>query len=193
MDEYTVEDKVNEAYTSTLIKLVDLSEKEYYTHLVDINRHQVIVARTLLWLVVVIIGAEVTFINWVYDQIGADEDSYNVLISTYVLNVLSIVAGVISFTLSLLAVPAFGGYDSLYKNSWADYSNKANELYEQHNHLLHAITMNDILTKLDQACFKGFKTNQARGKKLRIAAIFAIGSATIATIALIVFTFSTYL
>jgi hypothetical protein len=186
-------EKINNGYTSALEKLVALSEKEYYTHLVDINRHQVVVARTLLWLIVVILGAEIAFIDWVYDKIGNQNDHFSLLISTYVIAAISILLGVLSFVFSSLSIPAFGGYKSLYKNSWADYSNSAHDLWSQDDTLVYAKTLNEILTTIDLACDTGNQTNFKRGVKLRIASWLSIWSAGIAILSFLIFSSIYYL
>lgn len=183
----------SDGYSKSLDKLVAMSEKEYYVHLVDINRHQVVVARTLLWLAVILIGFDIAIIEWAYSKTTKLPDLVPILTPCYFFVISSIVIGVIAFAFSAIAIPAFGGYKPLYQNSWADYSNSAYEKLLSGQDSIYMNTLNDLLTNLDTACAKGNTTNASRGLKLRISSILTILSATLTGLGFIIFSFNYYL
>jgi hypothetical protein len=189
----TTIDYDGDGYEKSLEKLVTMSEKEYYVHLVDINRHQVIVAKTLLWLTVVIIGFNVTFMEWSYTKSLSLPDLIPVLTPSYFFIIISIISCVIGFACSAMAIPAFGGYKPLYDESWAEHSGEAYKNMDEGNDSVYSNTLNKLLTTLDQACALGNETNGARGVKLRISSILTIVSAASTVIGFIVFSFKYYL
>lgn len=182
-----------EGYSKTLEKLVALSEKEYYVHIVDINRHQVVTARTLLWLVVVILGFNVALFDWISKIIGNDTQHISLFFACSFFTGLAAILGVAAFILSLLAIPAFGGYKPLYEKSWADYSNSAHESFEKCESEVYLNTLNNILTNFDKACAIGNETNAKRGTKLRFSTYFSILSGAITIITLMIFSFNFYM
>jgi hypothetical protein len=183
----------SDGYSKSLDKLVAMSEKEYYVHLVDINRHQLVVARTLLWLAVILIGFDIAIIEWAYTKVSKLPALVPILTPCYFFFIFSIIFGVIAFAFSAIAIPAFGGYKPLYNNSWADYSNSAHEKLLSGQDSIYMKTLNDLLTNLDAACSKGNTTNALRGLKLRVSSILTILSATSAGIGFIIFSFNYYL
>jgi hypothetical protein len=183
----------SDGYLKSLDKLVAMSEKEYYVHLVDINRHQVVVAKTLLWLAVILIGFDIAIIEWAYTKASKLPNLVPILTSCYFFVITSIILGVLAFTFSAIAIPAFGGYKPLYENSWADYSNSAYEKLLSGHDSIYMNTLNDLLTNLDTACSKGNITNASRGLKLRISSILTMLSATFTGVGFIIFSFNYYL
>lgn len=183
----------SEGYSNSLEKLVTMSEKEYYVHLVDINRHQVVVARTLLWMSVILIGFDITVVEWAYSKTVKLPDLIPILTPFYFFVISSIVLSVAAFAFSAIAIPAFGGYEPLYENSWADYSNSAHEKLLKGDDSIYMNTLNELLTNLDAACDKGNTTNGARGLKLRVSSILTILSASLMGIGFIIFSFNYYL
>ncbi|WJT08431.1 hypothetical protein [Vibrio harveyi] len=181
-----------DGYCKTLEKLVALSEKEYYVHVVDINRHQIVTARTLLWLVVVILGFDVALIDWIHNAISDDVRNISLYYACSFFLVVSAFLGIVAFTLSLLAIPAFGGYKPLYEKSWADYSNSAHALFDKCGQNVYLNTLNNILTNIDEACAVGNQTNADRGIKLRFSTYFSILSGAITIVTLIIFSFNFY-
>ena len=182
-----------DGYSKALDKLVSMSEKEYYVHLVDINRHQVIVARSLLWLLIVVLGFDIGFIEWSYEKVAEDENYLSTLTASYVFTGLSILSCVVGFIYSALAIPAFGGYAPLYEKSWGEYSNSAFEDLNKGSDSVYSNTLTDLLEKLDKACAVGSKTNQERGFKLRVSSIAIIVSLVFSAIAFLIFSFNFYL
>lgn len=182
-----------EGYSNTLDKLVTMSEKEYYTHLVDINRHQVIVAKTLLWLSIVIIGFDIGFVEWSYSKVLEDKERIPMLTPSFIFVGFSMLCGVIGFAFASLAIPAFGGYEPLYKKSWGEYSNNAFNDFEKGSDSVYSNALTDILSQLDLACSVGSNTNSKRGDKLRKSSYLSIASVILTAIAFIIFVFKFYL
>ncbi len=183
----------SEGYSKTLEKLVTLAEKEYYVQMVDINRHQVVVSRAILWLLVVLIGFDFAFVEWMHSKLSASVELFSVMVACLVIISFAIVSGVIAFGFAIFSIPAIGGYSKLYENSWADYANNAYERWESEEQFVYETEMNTLLGKIDSACSIGSKTNQSRGIKLRVASILAIISAVFTCITFIVFSFGYYL
>jgi len=183
----------SEGYEKALDKLVIMSEKEYYTHLVDINRHQVIVAKTLLWLLIVIIGADVAFVEWSYGKVEITENRIPMLTPSFIFIGLSLLSAVAGFAYSSLAIPAFGGYEPLYKSSWGEYSNNAFQDLHKGSHSVYANTLTDILNQLDQACSVGNATNASRGERLRKSSYLSVAAIVLSAIAFIIFLSKLYL
>lgn len=182
-----------EGYNKSLDKLVTMAEKEYYANLVDINRHQVSVARTLLWLAVVILGFDVSFIEWSFEKTKTIHEAIPFLTGCYIFVCLSVFCSIISFSFAVFAIPAFGGYAPLYKKSWSEYAQPAYEKLQAAEDSIFANTLNEILTNLDAACIKGSETNASRGFKLRISSIFSVIAIVLVFIGLLVFSINYYL
>lgn len=178
-----------DGYKDSLEKLVTMSEKEYYVHLVDINRHQVVVARSLLWVGVVILGFNVASVDWLNDK----TQLLNVLVPSFIFIGFSTFLGVVSFALAALSIPAFGGYEPLYKDSWAEYACDANEELNNGNDIVYINTLNNLLGKIDKASRRGSKTNRKRGQLLRFSSIFIMASAVSLFISYVIFLFTFYL
>ncbi|GIC75345.1 hypothetical protein [Moritella sp. F3] len=183
----------SKGYSKTLDKLVTLAEKEYYVQMVDINRHQVVVSRAILWLLVVLIGFDFAFVEWMHSKLSTNTELFSVMVSCLVIISLAIVSGVAAFGFAILSIPAIGGYSKLYENSWAEYANNAYTRWESEDQFVYETEMNTLLGKLDSACSIGSTTNHNRGIKLRIASVLSIISAVFTCITFIVFSFNYYL
>lgn len=183
----------SEGYSKTLEKLVTLAEKEYYVQMVDINRHQVVVSRAILWLLVVLIGFDFAFVEWMHSKLSTSVELFSVMVACLVIISFAITFGVVAFGFAIFSIPAIGGYSKLYENSWADYANNAYDRWESEEPFVYETEMTTLLGKIDSACSVVSKTNQNRGVKLRIASILAIISAVFTCITFIVFSFGYYL
>jgi hypothetical protein len=183
----------SEGYSKTLDKLVTLAEKEYYVQMVDINRHQVVVSKTIMWILVVLIGFDFAMLEWIYSKISMDDNHFSTLVACFILSSFSIVTGVVAFGLAIYSVPAIGGYSKLYNNSWAEYASQAYDKWEKCEPFVYETEMTILLSKLDSACSVGNQTNHKRGLKLRNASILAIVSASLICITFLIFSFNYYL
>lgn len=183
----------SEGYSKALDKLVTLAEKEYYVQMVDINRHQVVVSRAILWLLVVLIGFDFAFVEWIYLKLSTRPDLLSNMVSCLVIISFAIVTGVVAFGFAIFSIPAIGGYSKLYENSWADYATSAYDRWESKEQFVYETELSKLLGKLDSACSIGSKTNHNRGIKLRVASVLSIISAALTCVTFIVFSFSYYL
>jgi hypothetical protein len=183
----------SEGYTKVLETLVDRSEKEYYVHLVDINRHQVVVARGLLWLLVVIAGFCIAYIEWSVGKLGDAGAQMLVLVCTTVPAVMALVLSIVAFGFSIFAIPAFGNYQKPYKNSWAEYLNDAYSRWDAGEELVYQKSLNQLLARFDYICSECNKTNGRRGTKLRVASVITIWSTSLIGLSIVVFCFNYYL
>ncbi|MCL1044910.1 hypothetical protein L2737_06155 [Shewanella electrodiphila] len=182
-----------EGYTKSLDKLVSMSEKEYYVQLVDINRHQIIVARAILWLLVVVIGFDIASFEWFFNKVPQSTDKLVFLAPVYFFTGLSLILAVIAFYFAVMSIPAIGGYKTLHKNGWAEYSNYAYDQFDQDVENIEALTLNKILSRLDTACTHGSKTNSDRAIKLRTSSYLIISAVVTATAGFLIFLFKLYL
>lgn len=182
-----------EGYKNSLEKLVTMSEKEYYTQMVDINRHQVIVARNLLWLAIIIIGFNFTYADWIFSKVQIDQSFFSTMIASYFFTFIALISALLCFGWSVFSIPASGGYDLPYNKSWADYSKIAYEKLMAGSDEVYEHVLTSLHEKIDQACSRGHATNNSRGVKLRNASISIIVSAISSVIALFIFCFNYYL
>jgi len=190
-----LEDEVqydSDGYAKTLEKVLTLAEKEYYVQLVDINRHQVVVSRTILWLLVVLIGFDFALIDWFHSSLSGENAKVSALAACWFFAIAAVVAGAIAFTFAALAIPSIGNYSKLYTNSWADYTESAYKNWEDGNSFVYETELSNILSKVDIACNQGSTTNHGRGVKLRIASIMAIVSAALTCVSFVVFSLNFY-
>ncbi len=112
-----------EGYEKSLEKALSLSEKDYWSQYVDVNRHQVNVAKTYLWVSVALVGAYVA----VYDRYsGLVFGSACSITLAFLCFILALVA--FAFGLCLYAIPARKGYKSIPNQSWGEFPQLANQL-----------------------------------------------------------------
>lgn len=182
-----------EGYQKSLERLLSMSEKDYYTHLVDINRHQVVVARILLWLSIVIVGFDIALIEWTYGKTEPLPNFIPLLTGCYFVFVISIASGLVAFALSAYAIPAFGGYHPLYEKSWAEYAQRAYENLSCCHDSVYEETLTELLESADKGCVSGNETNGRRGLLLRLSSIATMVSSALLGVGFMIFSFNYYL
>lgn len=183
----------NNGYSKSLEKIVEMAEKEYYVHLVDINRHQVIVARTLLWMSVVLIGLGFSVTGHIYKELNGEAQYFPTMVASLLLIFVSIFLSALGFTFSALAIPAFGGYKTIYEKSWAEFTEQARSQWSDKADFVNESTLSNLLEKIDSACNAGSVTNQKRGIKLRTSSLLIMASAILVTLGFLMFSFNFYL
>lgn len=149
-----------EGYEKSLEKILSLSEKDYWTQYVDINRHQVNVSKTYLWVSVALIGAYVA----IYDRYS--ELVFGSSCST-TLAFVCIISAISAFGLCLYAIPAREGYKSIPKQSWGEFSKLANDLLVDKKEYIYAKVLTDMVDKVDLVTVHNVSTNQKRARLLR--------------------------
>ena len=182
-----------DGYQKVLERLVLMSEKEYYTQIVDMNRHQVSVARILAWLAVVLAGFNVALFDWVYSKSVVFDNQMLILVACFLPLSLAIVASALAFISAILAIPAIGDYDILYSESWAEHLITAHNSFKKESTTVYEIVLTDLIARLDSACSRGAMTNGKRGAYLRASSYATITSSVLIALGFLVFAFNYYL
>jgi len=174
LDDPNLKNRSYISYEKSLEKILDLSQKEYWTHYIDINRHQVIVGRNNLWVAVALIGALLALYKSQHEQVNAWS----------VLGILFLAAFffvVVAFGICLYAMPARKGYSSVYRTSWADFSLLAYDQLERNEPNAYASFLSDLIEKIEAANENNIETNTARGKLFRITSWLLIAAFLLST------------
>jgi len=159
-------------YEQSLEKVLSSAEKDYWAQYIDVNRHQVNVAKTYLWVAVALLGAYAA----TYQQYKEVLTSASVC--SILLMVLSVICAVLSFGICLYAIPARKGYRSIANPSWGEFSQKAHELLSQKKSNLYISTLTLLIDRVDVSANHNVITNQKRAKLLRITSWILIISFT---------------
>lgn len=149
-----------EGYEKSLGKVLSLSEKDYWTQYVDINRHQVNVSKTYLWVSVALVGAYVA----VYDRYS--EVVFGSACSI-TLAAICFISALVAFGLCLSAIPAREGYKSIPHQSWGEFPQLANQLLTAKKSNIYAKVLTDMVNKVDIVTVHNVSTNQKRARLLR--------------------------
>lgn len=155
-------------YTKSLEKVLESTQKDYWAQYIDINRHQVNVGRTYLWVSAALIGAYAAGYKQ-FESIIADHFVFYFFL-------FSILLSVIAFGICLYAIPARKGYKSVHKEGWGEFSHIAYNLLSLKNENLYTAFLTDFISKFDTAHRYSFETNQKRARLLRITSWFLIVS-----------------
>lgn len=171
-------------YEKSLERILAISEKDYWTQYVDINRHQVNVAKTYLWVSVALLGAYFTILNKYSGYIT--EHSCSILFAA-----LGILCSVFAFGICLYAIPARKGYKAIPKQSWGEFSSLSNQLLNDKEKNIYIKILTDLIDKVDKANHHNLSTNRKRALLLRktswvlIASfVFALFAATTSSISI---------
>ncbi len=157
-------------YEKSLKEILDHTQKDYWSQYVDINRHQVFVARTYLWVSVALIG---TYAAIYKEGIGS---TLTLSTSGILLLFLAFFLGIISFGICLYALPARSGYYRVANPSWGIYSQNAyNKLSKKENNV-YTNTLTTLINNYDTGVVYNIKTNEKRAKLLRVTSWILIAS-----------------
>lgn len=149
-------------YVKSLEKILSMTEKDYWTQYIDVNRHQVNVAKTYLWVAAALLGAY-----------AASYSQYkNAILSsgfcTISMVVISVLSAVIAFGLCLYAIPARKGYKSIAEISWGEFSEQAYSLLSEKRENLYISVLSKLVDRVDSSTYYNVRTNEKRAKLLRI-------------------------
>lgn len=163
------------SYQKSLEKILDGVTKDYYTCLVDINRHQIAVARAYLWVAVALIGAYLA---------GFDRYKSNILSTEYafILGAIALVLACIGFGICLYSMPARKGYMAIPKEGWGEFSREAYGYLSRSTEEAYSVFLTCHIARIDEAYAHNFKTNQARAITLRIASWMLIASFSVSSV-----------
>ncbi|MCE9684006.1 hypothetical protein [Halomonas alkalisoli] len=149
-----------EGYEKSLERSLALTEKDYWSQYIDVNRHQVNVAKTYLWVAAALLGAYTTIVaRYSYFFIG------NVYVSIF--GVVTILAAVFAFGICLYAIPARKGYKAIPDISWGEFPAYAHQSLSKKNRHVYIDLLTDINNKIDKANYHNVATNQKRANLLR--------------------------
>ncbi|MFI8980463.1 hypothetical protein [Ectopseudomonas khazarica] len=149
-------------YQKSLEKILDGVTKDYYTGLVDINRHQIAVARAYLWVAVVLIGAYIA----AFDRYNSDVISTKYAL---VVGVIALVLACVGFGICLYSMPVRKGYMAIPKRGWGEFTHEAYGYLSDGVVEAYARFLTYHISRIDDAYAHNFKTNQARARSLRMA------------------------
>jgi len=164
-------------YSASLEKVLESVQKDYWIQYVDINRHQVLVARTYLWVSAALIGAYFG----IYQNYKEHFLSANIWVLIFL--VCAFGFGIIAFGLCLYAIPARKGYRLVPSSGWGDFSIDANQLLKAKKPNLYATFLTSFIHKFDQAHYFCLKTNLKRARLLRLTSWLLILSFCLALLA----------
>lgn len=166
-------------YEKSLEKLLSMIEKDYWTQYVDINKHQVSVSKTYLWVSVALLGAYITAYN---------HYSHLILLSSFtsIFFLCSFFSAAVSFAVCLYAIPARNGYMLIPEKGWTEFSYKAYQmLSKKEEGDVYITTLHDLITKAEKAVKHNQKTNKNRAKLLRITSWILLSSLIFCTLTVI--------
>jgi hypothetical protein len=165
-----------EGYEKALERILAISEKDYWTQYVDINRHQVNVAKTYLWVSAALLGA--------YSAIISKYGNY--LIDTPCAILLAAFGGIsaiLAFGICLYAIPARTGYRAIPEKSWGEFTAASSEFLKKKEKNIYIKLLTDLNNKIDKANHHNLSTNRKRALLLRKTSWVLIASFVFALLA----------
>jgi hypothetical protein len=170
-------------YVKSLEKILAMLEKDYWVQYIDVNRHQVNVAKTYLWVAAALIGAYTALYSQ-YEIIFLSSG-----FCTFSIYAISILLAVIAFGTCLWAIPARKGYKPIPEISWGEFSKMAyNQLCEKENSYISVLT--NLVDRVDSSNFYNIRTNIKRATLLRITSWILIASFSMFFLSGVTFSFS---
>lgn len=156
-------------YVKSLEAIRDGLIKDYWVGLVDINRHQVNVARTYLWVAVALIGAYVAAIDRYHSLILSQ-------VCVLVVCSFSFSMAAVAFGVCLLAIPVRKGYRAIPSQGWGEFSGEAYNLLQGGSPNVQATFLANHIAKIDHAYAHNFRTNKSRAFLLRATSWLLVSS-----------------
>lgn len=166
-----------EQYQKSLSVILEQASKEYWAQHIDINRHQIMVGRTYLWVSVALLGSYFTIYRLILDDLVCCLSVIFALVSA-----VSVILAAGAFGLCLYALPGRKGYLRV-GESWRTFAGNAYRSLENESQAIHSETLTDLIEKFDLAIEHGAKTNFLRARMLRCTSWLLLGSFVIAMIA----------
>lgn len=158
-----------EGYAKSLEIIRDGVTKDYWASLLDINRHQVNVSRTYLWVSAALLGAYAA----IFDRFQSVFLGSTLLV---VLIAISFLLSASAFGICLYSMPARKGYKSIPSKGWGEFSSKSYQLLKTGSDQVYVTFLQEHISKIDHAWAFNFKTNQSRAKLLRLTSWLLIVS-----------------
>lgn len=162
MTEINKENFDYEGYEKSLEKILEQASKDYWNQHIDINRHQINVARTYMWVSAALVGFYFTAIS----QIIKLDVSSNLYPCFWLLAGGAVLSTAVAFGICLYALPGRKGYLKV-NDSWSKFSLDAYGLLESESTAIYRSILTDMIEKFDLASEHGRRTNSTRAKLLR--------------------------
>ena len=159
-----------EQYQKALSTILEQASKEYWSQHIDINRHQIIVGRTYLWVAAALLGAYFTTYGFAQNNLVGNATSCLILFSC-----IAVVLAAAAFGTCLYALPGRKGYLKIGK-SWRIFAGNAYRSLESESTSIYSESLTELIEKVDVAIEHGSKTNHTRAKMLRCTSWLLIGS-----------------
>lgn len=167
-------------YEKALEKILDQATKDYWVQYIDVNRHQIAVSHTYLWVSVAFIGGYSSFVAVVMEKNLACTPC------TVVFLFFAIVLSIIALGVCLYALPARGRYKKI-GQSWGTFSQRAYQALENKSESLYQDSLTQLIDEFDAAAFHNLATNSKRASLLRTTSWLLIASYIFAILSSITF------
>lgn len=164
-------------YKEALEKILEGATHDYWVQYVDINRHQVGVAKTYMWVAVALMGGYMAAFKLIDFESSIYPSSF---ITFFIIALLLVVT---SFGLCLYAIPARKGYKLIAPKSWGEFSQNANSRLTKKENNIYISTLNELIDKTDSGVIHNLNTNNSRAKLLRATSWLLLGSFLVAVLA----------
>jgi hypothetical protein len=158
-----------EGYEKSLERSLALAEKDYWSQYLDVNRHQVNVAKTYLWVAVAMLGAYGAILNKFPQYL-----LQNFCVTSFAL--ISVLLVILAFGICLYAIPARQGYKGIPEISWGEFPAHANQLLTKKDKRIYISVLTDLNNKVDKSNWHNIATNQKRASLLRKTSWILIAS-----------------
>lgn len=149
-----------DGYNKSLEKILEGVAKDYWASYVDINRHQVNVAKTYLWVSAALIGIYAA----AYEKFDTLLLDHSCLL---IFSLISFVLASLAFGICLYAIPARKGYKAIPNKGWGEFSGEAYQYLKNGSDQVYSTFLTSHISKIDHAFAHNFKTNQSRDSLLR--------------------------
>ena len=158
-----------DGYEKSLEKILEGVTKDYYSALLDINRHQVMVSRAYLWVSAALIGVYAA----AYEKFSSVISMHSCL---FVFSMFALIFACIGFGICLYSIPARKGYMAIPKKGWGEFSKGAYDLLKDNNPKVYSTFLSTQIARVDTAYAHNFQTNLQRAKLLRVTSWILISS-----------------
>ncbi len=166
-----------DGYAQSLERTLEAAQKDFWSQYIDINRHQVIVGRTYLWVSAALLAAYTASYQQFQDVI------HQAPLPVIALCLAALIFAVVAFGICLYAIPARYGYKMVHEQGWGELSSTAYKLLKEKKAHLYSLFLTDLIHKFDVACVYNSRTNSHRAKLLRFTSWLLIISFALALIA----------
>jgi len=158
-----------DGYSKSLEKILDGVTKDYWVSYVDVNRHQVNIAKTYLW----VSAAQLGVYAAAYKEFHSEIFGHSCFL---VIGILAFSSCCIAFGICLYAIPSRKGYKLIPDIGWGEFSQEAYSYLDEGNARVYASLLTSLIAKIDNALQHNFHTNQVRASILRYTSWFLIFS-----------------